>query len=1047
MATSYIVVKLMIFLRFVSGFNIDVEQALIYTGTPGSYYGATTELVSNAQGKWLLVGAPRQNYSGIIKPGAIYRCAVDTSSASRSCTIMNIRAAESAFPSIESEENQGLGLNMLVTDQNLVACSPMWKEAVTADIYFAYGKCSDIPLNNLNTNNNKLFQVPSNLRILNGRIHYVAAEFGFSSSRRTGFSNNGIVLGTPVVYDSTGGFVFYQEGAVSNFWERFNIMENGAIDNLRSMFRAGAYLGYSIGAGIFGSSASPSAPQVALGAPGFANNEGTVGAMGIFERDGSNLRMRKLLNGKTVGSGFGQSMVVADFNGDNRDDIAVGSPMEGEDGMNNVDVGAVYVYYGTGSSSTYIDNEQRLRGSGAVSARFGYSVANPGDLNKDGFNDLVVGAPYEDDNKGAIYIFNGGSPQMDATFSQQILASKLNTDLRGFGFSLSKSTIDVDSNTFLDISVGSLLSSNAVVLRTQSIANITVTLTLNPVKIPLNSTGLACRGNNDNPCTSVQICFSYTGDGLNNGIYIDYTLTSDSDRTDLNDRRFTFYMNNVDGGKIYKKMELLIRSGVNQCETLHARAAMTDRNFFSRVNDDPMFDLTYQISNRSASGEVKPVLDRNQASDTNITGEFRTECDPECKPDLTITGRPLTSLITVGRTQELEVELLVMNLGDPAYGASILVSNDINVPLTSYAVLLEQGSERMTCASETNGTRCVFETTPLYPQQRGLVRLRYDVSVARLLEKGLRNLPAKIQITSTADVSGDINPSNNVIQMSTDLQLEATIQMIGSSSPDQVRMTPQKRSKLLLYQAYSISTLGPSPLPEVKVVFSIPVITNGKVIVPESELKVTEFTPTDKCNMTSFPTLASVTSSPSIGQPSVVINTENSLPLGCEESGVGCAVYECKISELTVESLHGFIINGNISEENLPELQAGITQIRYYTTGVVYPSETLGIPLKLASNVSFSAVLPIFPNDITPAPQELNLWPLIVGLVVGVLLMVLLGIILWKLGFFRRKKREELDQYKRKSYAYQRQSRALLRATKDMDKSEREILSQYSQIN
>jgi hypothetical protein len=29
-----------------------MEKAIIYTGTQGSYYGATTEMVSNAQGKW-----------------------------------------------------------------------------------------------------------------------------------------------------------------------------------------------------------------------------------------------------------------------------------------------------------------------------------------------------------------------------------------------------------------------------------------------------------------------------------------------------------------------------------------------------------------------------------------------------------------------------------------------------------------------------------------------------------------------------------------------------------------------------------------------------------------------------------------------------------------------------------------------------------------------------------------------------------------------------------------------------------------------------------
>lgn len=62
--------------------------------------------------------------------------------------------------------------------------------------------------------------------------------------------------------------------------------------------------------------------------------------------------------------------------------------------------------------------------------------------------DLIVGAPYEQDNKGAIYIFNGGAPRMETMYSQRILAADINSNLRGFGFSLSKNTIDVDSNTY-----------------------------------------------------------------------------------------------------------------------------------------------------------------------------------------------------------------------------------------------------------------------------------------------------------------------------------------------------------------------------------------------------------------------------------------------------------------------------------------------------------------------------------------------------------------------------------------------------------------------
>lgn len=1051
-------VKLLIFVPFGYGFNVDVEKAIVYQGTPGSYYGATTEMLKNSEGNWVLVGAPRQNYSGIIKPGAVYRCPVSPSSSTTpACSMLSIRAALSPYPAnIQSEENQGLGLNMLVTDSYLVACSPSWKDAVSIDTYFAYGKCSDVPLGSMRTNYNKLFALPSSLYQTGSKIFYMAAEFGFSSAIRSGFGANGIVMGTPVVYDSTGGFIYYRESNIPNFWDRFNVLEHGSTDSLTSVFKPGAYLGYSIGAGVFGPSLteSPSAfPIVVMGAPGFANGGGTVGAMGIFERISSTaLKMQKIIAGTVIGSGFGQSLIVADFNNDNKDDIAVGAPMEGEDDMNKVDVGAVYIYYGTRDGNFIEDSAQRLRGSGAILARFGHSVACPGDLNKDGFKDLIVGAPYEQDNKGAIYIFNGGAPRMETMYSQRILAADINNDLRGFGFSLSKNTIDVDSNTYTDTSVGSLLSSHAVVFRTRSIVTITSIPTLNPTLMPFNSTGLACRGNSDNfnPCTSVEVCFNYTGDGLTNGIYIDYTLTSDPETSDVKERRFTFYQNNVTQGTVYTKTQLFIASGETKCESFHARIAMTDRKFFARVNNDPRFEVTFKISNESAANEVRPILNMDKASEiSNITGKFLTECSPTCKPDLTITGGALTSLVQVGRTQELEVQILIMNIADPAYGASIVLNNSIGAIFSSYAVLLEQGSERMTCVKEGDGARCTFDKNPLFPQVRGLVNVRFDVSSLQLLRgAALQSLPAVAEVLAVAEVTGDVDLSNNVARMNTNLQLQATIQMIGSSSPDQVRISEGGLSKLTLSQGYSIINTGPSPLPLMKVVFSIPVMYNDKLIIERSQLELSSISPSITCIMTSFPSSGSVTSSPGVAiNPSVIINPENTVPLGCGVSGVGCAVYECLIPDLEVD-FQAIFIRANITEGNLPEIPAGTTQIHYYTTGVLYPSKNLLIPLNIMpTNVTYSAVLPIFPNNILARTEELNLWPLIVGLSVGVLLMVLLAIALWKLGFFRRKKREELNQYKRKSYAYQRQSRALTRASRDLDAEDRKILSQYAHMN
>ena len=58
-----------------------------------------------------------------------------------------------------------------------------------------------------------------------------------------------------------------------------------------------------------------------------------------------------------------------------------------------------------------------LYGNKRDSGLFGYSLNSEGDLNFDGIKDLIVGAPYENEGQGAVYIFNGGKEFFD-THSQ-----------------------------------------------------------------------------------------------------------------------------------------------------------------------------------------------------------------------------------------------------------------------------------------------------------------------------------------------------------------------------------------------------------------------------------------------------------------------------------------------------------------------------------------------------------------------------------------------------------------------------------------------------
>lgn len=54
----------------------------------------------------------------------------------------------------------------------------------------------------------------------------------------------------------------------------------------------------------------------------------------------------------------------------------------------------------------------------AQDARFGYALAAAPDLNHDGFSDLVVGAPLEDEHRGAIYVYHGDGIYVNPDYKQ-----------------------------------------------------------------------------------------------------------------------------------------------------------------------------------------------------------------------------------------------------------------------------------------------------------------------------------------------------------------------------------------------------------------------------------------------------------------------------------------------------------------------------------------------------------------------------------------------------------------------------------------------------
>ncbi|XP_034942009.1 integrin alpha-PS1 isoform X2 [Chelonus insularis] len=1048
-------------------FNLEWRIPVIKRGMTGSYFGYSVaehqELLEedNKSISWILVGAPldQNRQPGTNRSGALWQCPLTTFTRDCSQVITDGRQkidSDELNPPGDDEIKDGQWLGVTVRSQGVggkvMVCAHR-HIVKTADSQWGQGQCyiltQDLKYEDL--------KKPCSGKPIN-KAH---EQFGYCQAGTSGVltPEDRVVIGTPGPHTWRG--TLYVFTVSDDFLSRDSTVYNAPMQDASPVNKY-SYLGMSVTVGnFFGKDLA-----YASGAP---RSNGTGQVVILTRQPGHpDMDVALVLNGEQFASSFGYEITSADVNGDKLSDLIVSAPFY----FNKAEGGAVYIYTSLCRNNKENEKCQPTKLVGKEESRFGFALANLGDLNKDGYEDLGIGAPYE--GKGTVYIYLGSKNGIITTPAQIIHSEDTPMPLITFGYSLSGG-IDMDKNGYPDLLIGAYDNDAVALLRARKIIDITTSIRYERKDgtyqdkieaIDPNKVGCLADPSSNHTCFAFEACCKTesltSNEGMQN-LKLNYFIEAETYSGVKKFSRVWFgfgknkphYINRtvtLDSNKLMHCQREIIYLKEN---TRDIQSPIKFRLNYTLVQEEPVMpgegDPLPDINNY-------PILNQQEAARI-FEATFQKDCgDNEiCESDLQLDAKLNLSASTVksdfyelllGEVKEVVVDVSTVNVGESAYEAQLFISHS---PSLNY--IASKSNESVICNLHNSTLVICSIGNPFRKNNAVNIQVRFD---PKGVEDNEPELSFIIFANSTSKEVTEKEPRRlyAIVLKRAELSVKGTAKtervsyggpIIGESAIKHLNEVGPKVSHV-----YEIYNDGPWKVRTVEVVISWPYeVANdkphGKWLLYLEEIPTIDYPGPGECILPSghsanpLKLLGSVNYEdldPFSPTPSAPVNyyrnrthnhirerryIEKIVPstqtgpegdglrrvvyMNCESRTAKCFDIRCIIYNLQRKQGATITVKARLWNSTLVEDYPKVNQVNISSNARIVIPPKIEVQQEILKDDQATASTIVYPDlGDQPDGEPVQIWVIIVAIVAGLLLLILLTLILWKLGFFKRRR-------------------------------------------